>query len=137
MTLGHPSTGMINAGTSVLQLIDSPALFRAVLQQQLRPDFVFLPSSSRAQLIVAIFFRLPRKFVSSKISRGELLDFERRFISISFRKVDFVGLGMIIGKRDEFDDLVARNNLRMRLYLCIFFYFMCEAIFLWKCKVEM
>lgn len=136
MTLGHPSTGMINAGTSVLQLIDSPALFHAVLQQ-LRPDFVFLPSSSRAQLIVAIFFRLLRKFVSTKISRGELLDFERRFISVSFRKVDFVDLGMIIGKRDEFDDLVARNDLRMGLYLCIFFYFMYEVIFLWKCKVEM
>lgn len=114
MTLGHPSTGMINAGTSVLQLIDSPALFRAVLQQQLRPDFVFLPSSSRAQLIVAIFFRLPRKFVSTKISRGELLDFERRFISVSFRKVDFVDLGMIIGKRDEFDDLEFDGSKRFK-----------------------
>lgn len=65
------------------------------------------------------------------------MDFERRFISVSFRKVDFVDLGMIIGKRDEFDDLVARNDLRMGLYLCIFFYFMYEVIFLWKCKVEM
>lgn len=78
MTLGHPSTGMINAGTSVLQLIDSPALFRAnvlnVLEQQLRRD-----------CLVAIFFRFENIQNFTKISRGEfageLLGFERRFVS--------------------------------------------------------
>lgn len=90
---------MINAGTSVPQLIDSPALSAPlavpnVLEQQPRRDclsIIFARTINRFSFVLQST-KIPRKFLE-KNSRENC--FERRFAS-RFRK----DLGIIIGRRE-------------------------------------
>lgn len=129
---------MINAGTSVPQLIDSPALSAPlavpnVLEQQPRRDclsIIFARTINRFSFVLQST-KIPRKFLE-KNSRENC--FERRFAS-RFRK----DLGIIIGRREgvkikvkvrnvlscEFDDLAQSEFIS--LYFGVF-YFICVIL---------